>query len=144
MRLAQTLLAAASLSVLISTAGCAPGETAMANPAPQPAPPPVYRQPAPAYGEAPPSSYPPAYSEAPPAYDQTPPLVRLADRNGFKTGRSDGARDGYAGAPSRGTATRAYHDTPGYDPHLGPFEAYRDAFRNAYLRGYDEGYRRLP
>jgi hypothetical protein len=79
---------------------------------------------------------------APPPIAQVPPLVQLADRNGFVTGRSDGARDagnGFAFDPRR---TRGYHDTPGYDPQLGPFGAYRNAFRAAYLRGYGEGYHR--
>lgn len=43
------------------------------------------------------------------------------------------------------TATRphrAYHDAPGFDPNLGPFEAYANTFRNAYLRGYDKGFYR--
>ncbi len=76
----------------------------------------------------------------PPPYAQVPPLVQLADRNGFETGRADGARDvesGFAYAPRH---TRAFHDCPGYDPQLGPFGPYRDAFRNAYLRGYDRGF----
>ena len=78
----------------------------------------------------------------PPPGAQLPPLLQLADRNGFETGRSDGAHaveSGIAPSPRR---TRAYHDTPGYDPQLGPFGAYRDAFRNAYLRGYQRGYNR--
>jgi len=78
----------------------------------------------------------------PPPVAQVPPLIQLADHNGFETGRSDGARDVESGAPYKARSTRAYHDTPGYDPHLGPFGPYRDAFRNAYLRGYDQGYRR--
>jgi hypothetical protein len=82
------------------------------------------------------------YASPPPPQAQMPPLVQLADHNGFLTGRSDGARDannGFAYAPR---SSRAYHDTPGYDPQLGPFGAYRNAFRDAYLRGYDEGYHR--
>ena len=82
-------------------------------------------------------NYPP-----PPPAAQEPPLVQMADRNGFETGRSDGARDSANGEPFHARATRAYHDTPGYDPQLGPFPVYRDAFRNAYLRGYDRGYYR--
>ncbi len=86
----------------------------------------------------------PAYAPPPPPPPplQPPPLVQLAERNGFETGRSDGARDANAGAPFIARRTRAYHDTPGYDPQLGPFPVYRDAFRNAYLRGYDRGYYR--
>jgi hypothetical protein len=86
----------------------------------------------PAYGPPPP----------PPPSVQPPPLVQLAERNGFETGRADGARHASEGAPFAGRRTRAYHDTPGYDPALGPFPVYRDAFRNAYLRGYDRGYYR--
>jgi hypothetical protein len=82
------------------------------------------------------------YGPPPPPIAQAPPLVQLADRNGFETGRSDGARDSANGVPFMARRTRAYHDTPGYDPQLGPFGAYRDAFRNAYLRGYDRGYYR--
>jgi len=78
----------------------------------------------------------------PPAYAQRPPLIELADRNGFQTGSADGARDAYNGRPFSPQHTRAFHDTPGYDPNLGPFEPYRHAFRDAYLRGYDAGFRR--
>jgi hypothetical protein len=79
----------------------------------------------------------------PPAYQQAPPLIAIADRDGFKTGRADGARDAYEGRPYRARSTRAYYDTPGFDPHLGgPFPDYQNAFRNAYLRGYDQGYHR--
>jgi len=70
------------------------------------------------------------------------PLVQLAERNGFETGRSDGARDSASGEPFHARRTRAFHDTPGYDPQLGPFPVYRDAFRDAYLRGYDRGFYR--
>jgi hypothetical protein len=78
----------------------------------------------------------------PPAYAQRPPLIELADHNGFLTGSSDGARDAYNGRPYAPQRTRAFHDTPGYDPNLGPFEPYRHAFRDAYQRGYDTGFRR--
>jgi hypothetical protein len=82
--------------------------------------------------------YPP--SPPPPPVAQVPPLIQLADRNGFQTGRADGARDANTGYPFQARRTRAYHQTPGYDPVLGPFPAYRDAFRNSYLRGYDVGF----
>ncbi len=85
-------------------------------------------------------NYPPPPPPSPPSV--APPLIQLAERNGFETGRSDGARDSANGEPFHARATRAYHDTPGYDPQLGPFGPYRDAFRNAYLRGYDRGYYR--
>ncbi len=78
----------------------------------------------------------------PPPPVNAPPLVQLAERDGFKTGRADGERDSINGIRFKPEATRAYHDTPGYDPRLGPFPVYRDAFRNAYIRGYNIGYRR--
>jgi len=83
-----------------------------------------------------------AYYAPPPAYAQRPPLIELADHNGFQTGSSDGAREAYSGRPYSPQHTRAFHDTPGYDPSLGPFGPYRNAFRDAYLRGYDMGFRR--
>jgi len=85
-----------------------------------------------------PHYYPPP--PPPPPMAQGPTLVQLADRNGFQTGRSDGAFAAERGLPPRPEHTRAFHDTPGYDPQLGPFPIYRDAFRNAYLRGYQRGY----
>jgi len=85
-----------------------------------------------------------AYAPPPPpaAYGEAPPLVQAAERNGFQTGQADGARDAYDGRGYRAQGTRAYHDTPGYDPGMGPFGAYRNAFRDAYLHGYDKGFRR--
>ncbi len=84
----------------------------------------------------------PAYAPPPPPPPpmQQPPLVQVAERNGFETGRRDGEHAASAGAPFAARRTRAYHDTPGYDPNLGPLPVYRDAFRNAYLRGYDRGF----
>jgi hypothetical protein len=82
------------------------------------------------------------YPPPPPAYAQAPPLVQLAEHNGFEIGRSDGAGASANGLPFAPRRTRAYHDTPGYDPHLGPFGPYQNAFRNAYLRGYDKGFYR--
>ena len=76
----------------------------------------------------------------PPPMAQALPLVQLADHNGFVTGREHGARDAQAGAPFHARHTRAFHDTPGYAPQLGPFPVYRDAYRSAYLRGYHVGY----
>ena len=78
----------------------------------------------------------------PPAYAQRPPLIQLADQNGFRTGESNGARDAYEGRGYRPQADRAFHETPGYDPNLGPFQPYRRAFRDAYVRGYDNGFHR--
>ena len=78
----------------------------------------------------------------PPPMAQGPSIVQLAEHNGFTTGRNDGAIDVQRGAPPRPSRTRAFHDTPGFDPQLGPFPVYRDAFRDAYLRGYRRGYDR--
>lgn len=82
--------------------------------------------------------YPPPPPPPPPVVQS--PLVQLAERNGFMTGRAEGARDAQAGAPFHARHTRAFRDTPGYDPQLGPFPVYRDAYRSAYLRGYHRGY----
>lgn len=87
-------------------------------------------------------NYPPPPPPPPPPVAQVPPIVQLADRNGFETGRADGARDADSVLPFHARRTRAYHDTPGYDPQLGPFGVYQNAFRNAYLRGYDRGFYR--
>jgi hypothetical protein len=84
----------------------------------------------------------PHYAPPPPPVAALPPLLQEADHNGFETGRSDGAADVERGFPYAPRRTRAYHDTPGYDPRFGPFGPYRDAFRNAYLRGYDRGFHR--
>ena len=88
------------------------------------------------------SYYPPAGPPPPPPPAQPGPLFQLADRNGYQTGRADGAREAYAGYPFAPRRTRAYHETPGYDANLGPFHPYQNAFRNAYLRGYQDGYYR--
>jgi hypothetical protein len=82
------------------------------------------------------------YYPPPPPIAQGPSIVQLAERNGFAIGRSDGALDAEHGAPPRPRHTRAFHDTPGYEPQLGPFPIYRDSFRNAYMRGYQRGYNR--
>ena len=87
-----------------------------------------------------PHYYPPP--PPPPPMAQGPTLVQLADRNGFETGRSDGSMAAERGLPPRPEHTRDFHDTPGYDPQLGPFPVYRNAFRDAYLRGYQRGYKR--
>jgi hypothetical protein len=86
--------------------------------------------------------YPPPPPPPPLPVAQGSPLVQLAEQNGFNTGRSEGAHDAEIGAPYHARRTRAFHDTPGYDPQLGPFPVYRDAFRDAYLRGYNRGYYR--
>ena len=68
----------------------------------------------------------PYYAAAPPpppqAYEQRPPLIELADRNGFQTGNTDGARDAYDGRQGNhseaskvpgGCTTGAAHDQSG-------------------------------
>jgi hypothetical protein len=86
----------------------------------------------------------PYYAAAPPPppYGNTPPLIARADHEGFRTGSEDGVRDRVNGFGYHPRNDRRYHDTPGYDPSMGPFGPYRDAFRKAYLRGYDQGFRR--
>ncbi len=87
-----------------------------------------------------------AYAPAPPPAAagclsrQVPPLVQSAQRNGFRAGQDDGARDAYYRAGYTPRRDRRYTDAPGYDYRLGPIQPYVDAFRNAYLRGYDSGF----
>ena len=77
----------------------------------------------------------------PQAYREVPPLIQLAEQNGYRAGQDEGARDAYqSGYHPRDD--RAFHDTPGYDPRLGPYPPYRDAFRSAFLRGYDRNFNR--
>jgi hypothetical protein len=83
---------------------------------------------------APPPPPPPGYSE------QAPPMLKVADHNGFQAGVDAGSRDAMSGRSYHPKHDRAFHDTPGYDPTLGPITIYRSAFRNAYLRGYDQGF----
>jgi hypothetical protein len=77
----------------------------------------------------------------PPGYNGVPPLIERAQHEGFRAGSEDGARDSYNGGyhPQH---DRKFHNTPGYDPALGPLGPYRDAFRQAYLSGYDKGFYR--
>lgn len=87
------------------------------------------------YYVAPPPPPPPP----PQAYREVPPLIQLAERNGYRAGVDKGARDAYqSGYHPRDD--RAFRDTPGYDPRLGPYQPYRDAFREAFLRGYDRNF----
>ena len=85
-----------------------------------------------------------AYAPPPPppvSYaGQVPPLIQSAQRNGFRAGQDDGARDAYYRAGYTPRRDRRYTDAPGYNYQLGPIQPYVDAFRNAYLRGYDQGY----
>ena len=91
------------------------------------------------------ASHPYYYASAPPPpppYSSPSPLIEHAQREGFRVGVDDGARDLYNGFGYHPKHDRNFRDTPGYDPALGPFGAYRDTFRNAYLRGYDKGFYR--
>ncbi len=78
----------------------------------------------------------------PPPQQFVPPLTQEAERNGFRMGLDAGSRDAYSGLGYRPKRDRAFHDTPGYDPRLGPFGPYQSYFRGAYLRGYDKGFYR--
>ena len=84
----------------------------------------------------------PYYVAAPAAYASAPPLIERADHEGFRSGSEDGARDAYNGFGHHPERDRRFHDTPGYDPALGPYGPYRDAFRRAYVRGYDQSFYR--
>ncbi|WP_158941975.1 hypothetical protein [Granulicella sp. S190] len=77
----------------------------------------------------------------PPGYG-VPPLIARADHEGFRSGTEDGARDAYNGFGYHPRHDGKFHSTPGYDPGLGPYGAYRDEFRRSYLRGYDQGFHR--
>lgn len=77
----------------------------------------------------------------PPGYS-VPALIERAEREGFRMGSEDGARDAYYGRGYRPKADRKFKETPGYDPSLGPYPPYRDRFRDSYLRGYSRGYNR--
>ena len=77
----------------------------------------------------------------PPQAYEAPPLIQLAEQTGYRAGRDEGARDAYYGG-YHPRDDRAFRETPGYDPRLGPFPPYRDAFRSAYLRGYDSNFHR--
>lgn len=87
-------------------------------------------------------AYAPPPPPPPPAYASVPPLIERANHEGFRIGSDAGVRDAYHGFGYQPRRDRAFHDTPGYDPGLGPYGAYRDAFRNAYLQGYDRGFYR--
>lgn len=78
----------------------------------------------------------------PPAAYGVPPLVERAQQEGFRIGSQEGARDAYNGSGHHPQHSRAFHDTPGYDPAMGPYGAYRDAFRNSFVQGYDRSYYR--
>jgi hypothetical protein len=69
-----------------------------------------------------------------------PPLAQEAGHNGFRMGMDAGVRDAYNGFGYHPKRDRAFHDTPGYDPRLGPYGPYQNYFRDAYLRGYQQGF----
>lgn len=83
---------------------------------------------------APPPPPPPPYA--------APPLIERAHAEGFRWGTQMGARDLSNGYGHHPRADRAFHDTPGYDPAMGPYQPYRDAFRQAYVDGYERAYNR--
>jgi hypothetical protein len=87
------------------------------------------------YAAAPP---PPPYN----SYQSVPPLISRAEHEGFRLGSQAGARDAYNGFGHHPQRDRNFHDTPGYVPAMGPYNAYRDAFRRSYLHGYDDSYYR--
>jgi hypothetical protein len=76
----------------------------------------------------------------PPGYNGAPPLIERAQHEGFRAGSIDGARDAYNGFGYHPQRDRKFHNTPGYDPGMGPYGPYRDAFRQSYLQGYDAGF----
>ncbi len=76
----------------------------------------------------------------PPIYGRQPPLLEIARHEGFRAGEEEGARDAYEGRAYRPERHRSFHETPGYDPGLGPYGPYRDTFRDAYVHGYSNGY----
>lgn len=77
---------------------------------------------------------------APPPQHFAPPLAQEASNNGFRMGMDAGHRDAYNGFGYHPKRDRAFHDTPGYDPRLGPYGPYQNAFRGAYLQGYENGF----
>ncbi|MDE3103617.1 MAG: hypothetical protein KGK08_00440 [Acidobacteriota bacterium] len=81
-----------------------------------------------------------AYGPPPPPAYAPNPLLERAEHTGFHMGEENGERDANNGWGYHPRRERAFHDTPGYDPALGPYGPYRDTFRNAYLRGYDHGF----
>jgi hypothetical protein len=83
-----------------------------------------------------------AVAPQPTPYNSVPPLIERADHEGFRAGSEAGARDLYNGFGYHPQHDRAFHDTPGYDPALGPYGPYRDAFRRSYVRGYDQAFYR--
>ena len=84
----------------------------------------------------------PYYAAPPPPapYASVPPLIERAEHEGFRFGSEAGSRDLYNGFGHHPERDRTFHDTPGYDPAMGPYGPYRDAFRRAYVRGYDQAF----
>jgi hypothetical protein len=86
------------------------------------------------YAPGPPPPPPPS------GYNGVPPLIERAQHEGFRAGSEDGSRDAYNGFGYHPQHDHKFHNTPGYDPGMGPYGPYRDAFRQAYLQGYDTGF----
>ena len=84
------------------------------------------------------------YAGPPPAppYGGPSALIQSAEQQGFRAGVDDGSRDAYNRMGYHPKRTRAFHDTPGYNPSFGLFGPYRTHFRDAYLRGYHQGFYR--
>jgi hypothetical protein len=82
------------------------------------------------------------YAVAPAPYASAPPLIERAEHQGFRAGSENGSRDLYNNFGHHPERDRSFHDTPGYDPAMGPYAPYRDAFRRAYVRGYDQAFYR--
>ena len=82
------------------------------------------------------------YGYAPPPPPGVPSLIERANHEGFMAGHDDGARDAYYGGGYHPQRDRKFHNTPGYEPALGPYGPYRDSFRRSYLQGYDQGFYR--
>ncbi|MFC6644695.1 hypothetical protein ACFQBQ_03630 [Granulicella cerasi] len=76
----------------------------------------------------------------PPPPPPPPPIVQFAEHAGFDTGHADGQRAAYNRAPADPYHTRAFQETPGYRPGMGPFRLYRESFRRAYVQGFGAGY----
>lgn len=84
---------------------------------------------------------PPPPPPPPPQAYLPPPLIQQAERLGFDAGQQDASRDRYEGTGYHPKQDARFHDTPGYDPRLGPYPPFRDSYRRAYLRGYDIAFR---
>ena len=68
--------------------------------------------------------------------------MRVAQENGFREGRNDGAKDRATGHSFRPTQDDNYKNAPGYSSSMGDRKQYKDAYRQAYQQGYQQGYNR--